>query len=147
MVATLLEFQPLHFVRPTPIRRAHAGIHISPERRIRPRRRRLDIPVFDWIEMNVIEMPLHIDFVSNSVFPKSTLPYRGFASACLGIASTHAISVAACIRYAMFDLRPALRKIDVVGWQRPDAMQMIGQQDQAIDRERFRYTDSTDCVA
>ena len=76
--------------------------------------------------MDVVEMPLHVDFIANAVFPKSTLPYRGFASACLGIASSQAISIATGIRYAVFDLRPALREIRIVRWQSPDAMQVIG---------------------
>jgi hypothetical protein len=48
--------------------------------RMRPIGDALDVPVLEGIEVNVIDVPLQIAFVSNRVFPEPSLPNSAFAS-------------------------------------------------------------------
>ncbi len=46
-----------------------------------------------------------------------------------------------------FDATPAARKVGIVGWQRQDRVQMLGEDDDRIDREWALKTRRAECVA
>ena len=53
--------------------------HIAVKCRMRPINRTLYMPVFNRVEMNVIDMAGKIIFIANLVFPESPLPDGRFA--------------------------------------------------------------------
>jgi hypothetical protein len=93
--------------------------------------------VFDRIEMEVVQVPPHVVLVTQPMFPVAMLPkaamslhpptlrhHGGVAKTCPKL-----------MRHASLDESPARRKVVVTGRQGPDGMQMIRQQDPAIDPE------------
>lgn len=58
-----------------PVRRQNPLAHISVECRPTPIRHTLHQPVFDRVDMHIVDMPCHVIVVAYLVFPKSPLPY------------------------------------------------------------------------
>jgi len=92
--------------------------------------------VFDRIPVNVVEASLEIVFIANRVFPKSLLPNGSlsvFPARCRVRCFT-ASSYRKRPREAFFDQPPSQGVIlDSIG-QRPDCVQVIGQQHECLDR-------------
>ena len=61
------------------VMRIHPITHIAVKDRMRPINCTLTMPVFNRVEMNVIDMEGKIIFISNLVFPESPLPDSRFA--------------------------------------------------------------------
>ena len=59
---------------PAPIRNEHASFDIAMKAAMGPIGYMGDVPVFHWIEMNVINMSFEIRFIANSVLPIAALP-------------------------------------------------------------------------
>ena len=77
--AALIIPQHCTFHRNSPIMRIYPITHIAVKCRMRPINRTLTMPVFNRVEMNVIDMAGKIIFITNWVFPKSPLPDSRFA--------------------------------------------------------------------
>ena len=58
----------------TPIHRQQSVFYVAVKGAVRPIRYPVDIAVFDWIEVDVIDMPLEVCIIADCVFPKSPLP-------------------------------------------------------------------------
>jgi len=87
--------------------------------------------------MNVIRMPLELGFIADPVFPKPTLPegqFPAFLPGCAlgveGIRST-------LLTHQPFYDAPADGKVGVIDRQRPDAVQVIGQEYPRINCKRM----------
>ena len=89
--------------------------------------------VLDRIEVDVINVPREITFITDSVFPESPLP-----KCQLTIGS--AIQFKWCINQRTaempFNAAPAALIIEIAWWQREDRMQMIGKYHDSVNRER-----------
>lgn len=57
-----------------PILREHVVGDVPVEGAIRPIAYTRYQAVFDWIEVNIVDVPCQIVFIADSVFPKATLP-------------------------------------------------------------------------
>src|SRR5947209_10409474 len=66
-----------------PILRQHAAPHIAMERRMRPVAHPGCQTVLDWIEMDVIDVPRKVRFITDRVLPESSLPESIFSAAVL----------------------------------------------------------------
>ena len=90
--------------------------------------------MFDRVVMDVIRVPFKIPFVANGVLPETTLPNPALTFA----NSTSGKSFAArnASRKSRLDGVPARREIGVARWQGPKAMQVVGKNDDCIERER-----------
>ncbi len=84
--------------------------------------------------MYVIDVPLQIAFVSNGVFPESPLPNSALAF--ISFASRHPFACRQRFRKIRLYPPPTIRVIRIAGWQVPDGMQMIGQDDESNDGKR-----------
>jgi len=85
--------------------------------------------------MNVFDMPLEIQFVSNGMFPKPALPYGFLLFALAGIRD---LPLQPCLTMPAemgFDQTPASGEIAVVRRQYPKAMEMIGQDYDSFNSE------------
>src|SRR5205085_10761310 len=64
----------------TPVPGKYAGANVSMQRGKRPPGWRQDQSMLDRVEMNVVGAAFEIAVIANSVFPKTLLPKRVFAS-------------------------------------------------------------------
>ena len=97
------------------------------------------------IEVDVIHVPGEVGVVADGVFPETPLPDTAFAGVLAARREPFAIRNASGKRG--FDQPPARREIGVVPRQGPDAMQVVGQDDDGVDGERARVARSTECRA
>jgi hypothetical protein len=72
-------------IRSRPIRWILPPRDGSPERGIRPIERPRDKPVFDRIEMDIIDVPGKIVSIAHRMLPKSVLPNLGLSLARTGV--------------------------------------------------------------
>ena len=98
-----------------------------------------DVAVPDWIEMNIIHVCREVGIVADGMFPEPPLPdaalpvplaYHGAALLRRQAAGKDAL-----------DHAPSRREVIVSRRQRPDAMQMVWQDDPGIDGERPGFVD------
>ena len=97
------------------------------ERRIRPIRNAQHLPVFDRIEVDVVDVPAQIAFIADQVFPVPALPDAAFPSG-------HALRATPLLRWqaarkARLDLGPSVGIVSIAGRQSPYAMQVLGKHD------------------
>jgi hypothetical protein len=90
--------------------------------------------MFHRIEVNVIDMARKIGIVAKRVLPVAPLPYSLFASGDFAAASIWITGQAA--GEIMLDQAPAPRKVGVVLRERPNRVQVIGQN---TDGDRFEW--------
>lgn len=103
------------------------------------------ITMLDRIEMNIIAMPLKIALVSQSVFPVASLPNTTLALALA--ASGNLLACLDTMREECFDQPPSGRIIGVSRRERPDRVQMVGQDHDRIESEGMARTDSAKSLA
>ena len=86
-----------------------------------------DVTVFDRIPMDIIDMTSIIVLIPDQTFPIAMLPERALFA--LPASLSHEIRTiqtgAAALRHGAFDDPPTRREITVIGWQGPDAMQVV----------------------
>ena len=125
-----------HIVRRNaPIGGIHAALDKTPEGRMRPCRRGVRVTVLDRVEMDVIAMPLKIVIVADAMLPEAALPYRLLALGAARGGNGRLVLRRAMAREFALDRHPAAGKIIVIFRQRPQAMQMIGEQHKGVDGE------------
>jgi hypothetical protein len=106
----------------------------------------IDQAVFDRIEMDIIGMPAEIVFITDEMFPKTSLPDGGLTI--LGTSSCQQFCFVKEWPYSAgkkcFNQPPALGKISILRGQGPEAMHVVGEQYPGIngERESFSYFDS-----
>src|SRR5688500_6215384 len=103
------------------------------ERGVRPIRHPGDMPMLDWIEVDVIDMRLQIVVVADQVLPIASLPQAafGFRQAPLRAAFSRWYRA----RESRLDVPPSRRDVQVALGHGPDAMQVIRQDDACGHRE------------
>ncbi len=87
--------------------------------------------------MNIIDMPLEVVFVANSVFPKSALPKHEIA---IRIALQLDSGINQRATEMPLDPPPASRKIGIIRRQCEDGMQVIGKNYNRLDCKRALVT-------
>jgi hypothetical protein len=102
------------------------------KRRIGPIAHTLCQSMFDWIEVNVIDMPRKVAVIADRVLPKSPLPKREIA---IWPALHIKASLNQCVAEMPLDPPPPARKICVIRWQREDGAQMIRENHDSVDRK------------
>src|SRR5262249_18494738 len=80
IAAALAERGTIALYVAAPILRIHAQAYHSVKRRMRPIAHTRDVAVFDWVEMDVIDVTREIFFVAQGVLPVSSLPNAAIAS-------------------------------------------------------------------
>ena len=95
----------------------------------------LDVPMLHCIVVNVIEVPLKIIGVLQSMLPKSRLPDAAAALALSSRANAFFCPTEAppFLRELLFDPTPARRIFGVAARKGPDRMQVLGQKDEGVD--------------
>jgi hypothetical protein len=112
------------------------------ERRVGPVCNVRDIAVFDRIEMDVIHMRGEVGIVAYAVLPKTPLPNSALLMTPSRLRKT-LIGRKAPSKDRL-DQAPAGRKIVVTGRERPDTVEMVGQDHPRIDRKRADSADRPD---
>jgi hypothetical protein len=97
-----------------------------------------DVPMLHWIEMNVVDMALKIGVIANRMLPISTLPNTLLSLVDLACGSRPRIEAA---RKAALDQAPTRREIGVIFRQRPNCVNVIGQD---ANPDRFEWTPLVD---
>ena len=135
--------------RTSPVMRIYPITHIAVKRRIRPINRTLYVPVFNRIEMNVIDMTGKIIFVADLMLPKSTLPNSRLLAQYFRLAQCGIVlnQMPALFAYCTLDDRPTSGKIRIPLRQSPDAMEMFRQQHPGHYCKRQAGTRRFDTVA
>jgi len=114
---------------------------------MRPCRRSGGVTVFDRVEMDVIAMPLKIVIVADAMFPEAALPHGLLAfGAARGGNRRFVLRRAMAGEFAL-DRHPAVGKIIVPFRQRPQAMQVIGEQHEGVDGEGMARFHRRECLA
>src|ERR1043165_7030197 len=108
---------------------------------MRPIHRPLAQSVLHRVVMNVIHMTDIIIVVANHVFPESSLPDSTFAF--IGSTARSRLGVWHGAREYLLDLGPAHRIIVIALGKRPDAMQMLRQDDDGINVKRMRLANGS----
>src|SRR5579885_2802328 len=81
-------------------------------------------PVLHRIEMNIVDVPRQICLVADSMLPVASLPNSLFTLCDFAL---RAHSIGQSSRKTAFDEIPATGEIGIAGWQRPNRVQVIGQ--------------------
>ena len=121
------------------------------DRGIGPIDRAGDIPVFDGVAQTIGDMRLEVRGVADAMLPVASLPDPGFAFFAFTRCQKRRVGRSAHLPALrahgtgemMLDLAPALRKGIVAGWQRPDRVKVIWQNDHGIAYHR-RVADGGD---
>lgn len=112
-----------------PIEREQLLFHVTMKRRIRPLPDVLHIAVLHGVVMNVVDVAPQIEIVAYRMFPESPLPYSSFSLLPRGVTQ------ARCVREESFDEPPSGRVVRIFLGQRPDAVDVIGQDDDRSKRK------------
>jgi len=116
----------------------HAQTHIPMKTRMRPLVRTMDMSVFDWVPMDVIEMRFEVLFVFQRMLsiPRLPNPTTPLTLATGG----HNVIACADLQSSLGKLflqpTPAFGILAISRRQRPNRMQMVGQQHDGIHRKR-----------
>ena len=103
--------------------------------------------MFDGVVMDVIHMAGKVGLVAYPMFPISMLPDGLFAvlpSRCVGCVPE---CVGAMLGKSGLAQTPAGREVGIVGRQGPDAVEMIGHDDDGVDFKRARLADGSEGIA
>ncbi len=103
--------------------------------------------VFHGIVMNVFDVAGVIIFVTQQVFPITMLPQGLFLFGFACRVGRGAQGVGVMFGEPSFDKPPAGGEIGIVSGQCPDAMQVVGQDDEGVDFEGARFAHGTKCFA
>ncbi len=109
----------------SPILRQVAAPDVRMKRRMRPILRLLHQPMFDWIEMHIIDMPLQINIIANLMFPETPLPDSLLALR--SFAGRESFARRQCAGEQAFDQAPAPAEIGVTVRQSPYRVQVVRQ--------------------
>lgn len=98
--------------------------------RIRPITDPVDVPVLDWVEVNVIQMGFKVSVVANGVLPETLLPQVIFAPAILFdfLAGTYQVAGETGLDESY---PPGIGSVS--RWQRPYCVPMVREYDHCID--------------
>jgi hypothetical protein len=129
---------------PGPVFRQQASAHVVMKRRVRPIAHSGDKTVFHGIEVNVIDVPFEILLITNDVFPESTLPQRYLA---ISVTSDRSARLDDGGGEPTLDQVSTIWKIGVSFGQCHDDVEVIGQYDHGIDRERMIAPGRDHCQA
>lgn len=103
--------------------------------------------VADRAGMGVLDVASEIPLVAYVVFPIATLPDGAFAAGHATWRFTSCVdSWYNVAREPALDGAPADGEIGIVGGQRPDAMQVVGQDDDGLDGERPNDAGPINCL-
>lgn len=122
----------------SPVPRINARPNPPMKRGVRPVNRATHVTVFDRIPVHVIEMGIVIPLLFNRVFPEPSLPHAPPSTFPTGTRRGLLLPTRSQIPFSklFLDPRPP-RGIPVISRrQRPDRMQVIGQQHHGGNRER-----------
>ena len=118
-----------------PVGRVEAGFDEAGKAGVRPVAGRLGEAVLDRVVVNVIDMPCVVVVIAYLVLPVAVLPngLLALGEACgVGYVFQDRIAV---FGKCGFDEAPAGRKVGIVEWQGPYAMQMVGHDNDGVNLE------------
>ena len=115
---------------------------------MRPIDHPLDISRFARVPVDVVDVPAEVVFITDAVFPKTTLPKSEFVA----LVSRRRWAArremfATQLAGVLLDHGPTCGEISINRRQCPEAMQVIGQQYPGIDSERPGYPGALDRLA
>jgi len=113
--------------------------------RIPPIRRANDIPMFDRVVMDVVDVLFIIPVVANQMFPIAALPDAAFFF--FDAAWPQRLALGDLSGKGGFDQHPTRRKIRIALGQRPHRMQMLRKNHHCVDVKWMSCLDSTDYLA
>ena len=128
----------------TPILRQNTLPCVAMERRMRPFVDLHHEPMFDRIEMNIIDMPYQVRLIPDGVLPITPLPKTVFTAP---VARSSAATLGEEAGEQTFAALPTSRKIDLVARQRHKDVQMIGKHNDGIHRKRTLMSRHTKCIS
>ncbi len=111
---------------------------------MRPNGCAIGVLMLHRIDVNVINVAAEIIFITDQVFPKSSLPYATLAFA--APRGRNILGTRNRARKAGLDQAPATGKIGVTFRQRPYRVHVVRQDDPCNDRKRMPALDKTDSV-
>jgi len=97
--------------------------------------------------MDVIDVAGKVGFIAYLMFPISMLPDGLFALDQPRRIGRMEERCRAMFGEAGFDQTPARREVGIIGWQGPDAVKMVGHDDDGIDAEWTRSADGPEGIA
>lgn len=112
---------------------------------MRPLRRFPDIAVLDWVEVDIIHVRGEILVVADRVFPEAPLPDAALLAAQARLRAP--LAGGQTSGEDRLDQPPARREIGVGLRQGPNAVEMIGEHDPRVDRERVGAAGDADGIA
>jgi hypothetical protein len=115
------------------VRRKNTTLDIAIEAGIRPVRDTGNMPMFDGVVRNVVQVRFEVPFIANRVLPESPLPDG--ALPVLDTAYGTPLALGNASREPCLDIVPPCREIAVARGKRPDAVQMIREDDDGVDLE------------
>jgi hypothetical protein len=118
----------------TPIGRQQPILDVAMERAVWPIADPCDMAVFDRIVVDVVDVPLKIGVVPDRMLPITALPDSSFTPRRLARRAPR--SLVETTRKARLDQAPARWVVGVVGRQRPDGVEVVGQD---ADSDRFKW--------
>jgi hypothetical protein len=125
----------------TPVERQLSARDILVEAAMRAIANPGHLPMFDWIEVNVVNTSLQVVIIANGVFPISTLPNSPLTSANLARAALPFAGKPT--RKSAFDRVPAYRKIGIALRQSPDGVQGVRQYADCNCLERIPFSNGS----
>lgn len=131
-----------------PVGGVRTGADQAVQGRMRPRIRLRAVSVPDRIHVPIVQVPTVTVVAADWVLPEAALPEGGFTApgATQGLNIFVRVMPGACLRRQALDQVPAQAVIGSIERQRPDAVQMIGEQYPGVDRERMIGTHALDGV-
>ena len=109
---------------------------------MRPFANRRDMPMLDWIDMDVIDVRFQVVVIRDAAFPEAMLPDASLASC-----DPHRRTILASgqsAAEARFDSRPSPRIVGIAVRQPPEAMLVIRQDDDRDHVERLCCTSNAE---
>ena len=117
-----------------PIRRIRPVFHEAVKARMGPVRHSGDVSIFDRIVVDAVAVALEIPLIADRVFPEPALPNPPFAFLLPSIRQPLPRHDGSGKRG--FDQPPSRGVVRVVRWQSPQAMQVIGEDDDSVEVKR-----------
>jgi len=94
--------------------------------------------MLDRVVVDVIHMPLEVRLITDDMLPETPLPNRAFFRAqSSGIRRRFGLMTEGSAESTL-DESPSHREIRISSRERPDTVEMIGQNDNGVDRKRVR---------
>ena len=134
---------------PTPIPRIDTSRHIAMKCRIPPIRRMVAQAMFYRVVVQIIHVTVKVILITDVMLPETPLPKRRFPMPAFRFRQPFGSFIfrGAGNAHPPFDHIPPRGVIRIAGRQRPQTMQMIGQQYPGIDRKRPFFTHPANGIA